>query len=537
MSSNLVRGTFILTLGTFLSKFLGLFYVIPFYSIVSKEGTLLYTNGYIPYTIAISIATAGIPLAVSKFVSKYNAMEEYEVGRQLFRSGIVLMLVTGVLSFLLLFGIAPLLADMIVASKDLTFSQDEVTGVIRAVSFALILVPFMSLVRGFFQGHESMGPSAVSTVVEQIVRIAFLLVGSFTVLYILKGELSTAINVATFAAFIGSLGGIAVLGWYWRKRKPYMDQLASQSKGNVQLTTWEMYRELLTYAGPFVFVGIANPLYQQIDQLTFLLAMIGSGIDPEISETALNALNFTSHKLVIIPVTLAIGLSLTVVPAITKTFFQGNYKSLHAQMNQIFQILLFLTLPACIGLMILAEPMYALFYENDPLGSDILRSYAPVAILFALFSVTAAILQGIDEQRYTLLSLLAGLLVKLSLNIPFIKMFETDGAILATALGYTVAIVINLFVIIKETEFHFGQVIRRGILMLLLTVVMSLAVLSVYYIMEKFFEPNSRLQALWLVLPSVGMGVLTYGLFSLKLGLVYKLFPSQYEKIKAKILG
>ncbi len=84
MSSKLIRGTFILTLGTILSKVLGLIYVIPFYAIIGgKEQAALYQFGYVPYSIFISIATAGVPLAVSKYIAKYNALEEYAVGRKL----------------------------------------------------------------------------------------------------------------------------------------------------------------------------------------------------------------------------------------------------------------------------------------------------------------------------------------------------------------------------------------------------------------------------------------------------------------------
>src|SRR5690606_13949767 len=109
MSSKLLKGTFILTLGTIISKVLGLFYVIPFYSIVGDEGTALYSYSYISYTIFISIATAGVPLAVSKFISKYNALEEYAVGRKLFKSGMIIMLITGIVSFLIMYMTAPIL--------------------------------------------------------------------------------------------------------------------------------------------------------------------------------------------------------------------------------------------------------------------------------------------------------------------------------------------------------------------------------------------------------------------------------------------
>lgn len=218
-SSKLLRGTFILTLGTFISKFLGLFYVIPFYWIMGGAGPMtLYNFGYVPYQIFLGIATAGVPLAVAKYVAKYNAIGEYEIGRRLFRTGVYLMLATGVVSFIAMYALAPVLAGL-QSIEGSGYTVEDVTGVIRAVSFALIVIPVMSLIRGFFQGYQSMGPSAVSQVIEQIVRIAFLLVGSATVLYILQGTVVSAISIATFAAFIGALASIVCLLWYFFKRK------------------------------------------------------------------------------------------------------------------------------------------------------------------------------------------------------------------------------------------------------------------------------------------------------------------------------
>ncbi len=236
MSSKLIRGTFILTLGTMVSKILGLFYVIPFYEIVGYRGTTLYQYSYVPYTIFISIATAGIPLAVSKFIAKYNALDEYAVGRKLFKSGLVVMLATGVGSFLILYFLAPFIAEMVIRDKEQVSSVQDVITVIRAVSFALIVVPFMSLIRGFFQGHQSMGPSAVSQVVEQIVRIVFVLAGAYVVLNILDGSIVTAVSVATFAAFIGAIGSLIVLFWYWFKRKPYLDENLLKDKGTIDIS-------------------------------------------------------------------------------------------------------------------------------------------------------------------------------------------------------------------------------------------------------------------------------------------------------------
>lgn len=534
MSSKLLRGTFILTLGTIISKMLGLFYVIPFNAIVGKEGTTLYQYSYVPYTIFLSIAIAGVPLAISKFIAKYNAMGEYAVGRKLFKSGLLIMTVTGFVSFLILYFSAPVLADMIIRDTDQVTKAEDVITVIRAVSFALIVVPFMSLNRGFFQGHQSMGPTAVSQVVEQIVRIVFLLVGAFVVLYIMKGDMVTAVSVATFAAFIGAIGGLLVLVWYWYKRKPYLDELLLQDKGTLDISLKDMYKEIILYATPFVFVGIANPLFQFIDITTFNRAMVDIGLAKQ-ADFALNSLNFYSHKLVIIPVSLATAFSLTLIPNITKSYVENDWKGLTQQMNQTFQVVLFLTLPAVAGLSLLAEPVYTSFYGFDLYGSEVLRYYAPVAILFALFSVTAAILQGINEQKYTVLSLLVGLLIKLSLNIPLIKMMETKGAVLATALGYVAAVIINLIVIRTFTHYSFTLVWRRSLLIIIFTTIMMAVSGGMYKVISLFLTPQSVWQSILMVLVCAVVGVIVYGYLGLRSKLADLLFGQKINKIKQKL--
>ncbi|MGE6259407.1 putative polysaccharide biosynthesis protein [Heyndrickxia sporothermodurans] len=536
MSSKLIRGTFILTLGTIISKIIGLFYVIPFHAIVGgSEPEALYQFGYVPYTLFISIATAGVPLAVSKYIAKYNALEEYAVGRKLFKSGILLMLITGIISFLMMYLFAPIFAELSMTGvESKNFSIEDVTAVIRAVSFALIIIPVMSLIRGFFQGHQSMGPSAVSQVIEQLVRIVFLLLGAFLVLHVFHGKMVTAISVATFAAFVGGIASLIVLFWYWKKRKHHFDDLLKQDKGSIQVSLRDMYKEIFIYALPFVFVGVSNSLYQYVDQLTFNRGMAAIGKGKEALE-AIGILNFDSHKLVIIPVSLATSFSLTLVPLITESFAKGRRLELVRQVDQTFQVLLFLTIPAALGLSLLAHPVFTVFYEHNTLGTDVLEHYAPVAILFALFSVTAAILQGINEQRFTILSLLVGLLIKLSFNIPLIKLFETNGAVYATALGYTASILINLIVIKLFARYPFKTIIRRTILILLLNAVMAAIVIFLYKILTFVLTPDSKWQALMIVIICGAVGAIVYGYLGLRSKLADKLFGERMKKVKEKL--
>lgn len=536
MSSKLIRGTFILTLGTFISKFLGLFYVIPFDDLLKghEEGASLYQYGYVPYTIFLTVATAGVPLAVSKFVSKYNAIGEYAVGRRLFKSGLVLMTLTGIVSFLIMYAFAPIFAEMTIKSDEQVISVAQVTTVIRAVSFALIIIPFMSLIRGFFQGHQSMGPTAVSQVIEQIVRIVFLLGGIYVVLNILDGSVTTAIAVATFAAFVGGLASLGALIWYWFKRKPHLDELLEEDRGQEEVSLRSMYKEIIAYSIPFIFVGLANPLFQLVDQITFNTAMSAIG-NAKVSDHAFAVLNFYTHKLVIIPVSLATAFSMTLIPLITTSYTSGDRKTMRRNIDQTFQILLFLTVPAALGIALLAEPTYTMFYHSDELGTSILRSYAPVAILFALFAVTAAILQGIDEQKFTIFSLLVGLLLKLVLNIPLIRLFETQGAVIATVIGYAVAILINLYVIKKYARYQFRLIMRRTMFIGALNAVMAVVVIVLYGILVQFLNPESGFQSILLVAICGGVGALVYFYLSLRSKLADRLFGDKITRIRSKL--
>ncbi len=352
----------------------------------------------------------------------------------------------------------------------------------------------------------------------------------------LKGSVVTAIGVATFAAFIGGIASLIVLLWYWRKRKPKLDEQRLQSKGelNVSLVSLgNMYKEIIVYAFPFVMVGIANPLYTFIDQLTFNSAMAaGSQAVNYLDAYGTLSLN---HKLVIIPVSLATAFAMTLVPLITESFVNDDRKILFRQLDQTIQVLLFITLPAALGLMILAEPFYTVFYGYSDLGTEVLRTYAPVAILFALYSVTAAILQGINEQRFTILSLLTGILIKLSLNIPLIKAFGTDGAIYATALGYFVSIVINLIVIKIFAKYPLRLVYRRVLLIVIFNIAMLVPVYFIYLGLHSIMNPESRLQGLLLIFICAAIGAGIYGYLSLKSGLADRLFGERLTRVKKKL--
>lgn len=532
--SRLLRGTLILSAATFFSKFIGLIFVIPFTNLVEEPGMALYGYAYIPYTILLSISTMGIPLAVSKFVSKYNALGDYAAGRKLLKSGLLVMTLTGFLAFLILYMLAPVLAHQIIDERGgKGNSIEDITLVIRMVSTALIIVPSMSLIRGYFQGFQSMGPTAVSQVVEQIVRILFILIASFIVMNILDGETTTAVALSTFAATLGAVAGLIVLIWYWAKRKPHLQKMYDKSKPVADISLKDIYLETIKYAIPFVAVGLAIPLYQMIDQFTIVNTLSDYGYTQEESESVFAIITQIAHKLVMIPVSLATALALTLIPVITKSFTQNNQDLLHKQITQTFQMVLFLTAPAAIGLAVLAYPAYGALFGMPTMetGGFYLRWYAPTAIWFALFTVTAAILQGLNQQRFAFISLSVGFLAKLLLNKPFLLVFAGTGSIIATNIGYTLSILFNLYIIKKYSGFSFKWVYRRTVLMTVFIVIMSITVVVITSLLGK---PVTRLDTIIELTVGILTGGAVYLFLSYRSGLLTIILGDRIRFLKRK---
>ena len=188
-----------------------------------------------------------------------------------------------------------------------------------------------------------------------------------------------------------------------------------------------------------------------------------------------------------------------------------------------------------IGLIVLSDEFYQFLYSKSEVGAEILASYAPVAILFGLFTVTAAILQGIDRHKWIVFTSLLGLLFKLALNIPLIKLFETNGAIMATAIGYSVAVGINIVIITKTLHYRSTMVFRRLILIGILNLVMFVAVVFTLKGLTAISPADGKMHSFLYILICAVVGAAIYGYLSLKTGLAQKLFGDKLTRLTNKL--
>ena len=261
----MLRGTAWLTAGNFISRLLGAIYIIPWYIWMGKHGAEangLFTMGYNIYAWFLLISTAGIPVAVAKQVAKYNTIDKAEYSFTLIREFLKFMVLLGGIFAVLMYLFSPIFATLSGGGK-------ELIPIMQSLSWAVLIFPSMSVIRGFFQGFNNLKPYALSQVAEQLIRIIWMLLATFFIMNFGSKNYVSAVTQSTFAAFVGMLASVAVLGYFLWKEGMLQAILQRPSTGNTihgRELLWDTIREAI----PFIITGSAIQLFQIIDQMTFI---------------------------------------------------------------------------------------------------------------------------------------------------------------------------------------------------------------------------------------------------------------------------
>ena len=143
--NSFVEGAMISTIGIVLCKIIGILYVIPFRAIIGTKGAILYSYAYTIYSVFASLSSTGIPSAMAKTVSEYNALEYYDAQERAYKLGKWLIVIIGIICFLVLFIFAPQISYLIIGDLEGGNTIEDITYVIRVISTALLFIPILSV--------------------------------------------------------------------------------------------------------------------------------------------------------------------------------------------------------------------------------------------------------------------------------------------------------------------------------------------------------------------------------------------------------
>jgi len=506
-----VKGAAILGVAGLVSKLLGAVYRIPYQNIAGDIGLYVYMQVYPLYSTLLILATAGFPIAISKIVSERLAVGDALGARKAFRVASISLLVLGLFFFFLLYAGAPLVSRFM--------GDEHLTQPLRAVAWSLPLVPMVAILRGYFQGQQNMMPTGVSQVIEQLVRVIFILAAAFWAMMVYHDEYLAGTG-AVFAAFPGALAAIVVLLVYWRRnnRSPIASGITA---GQPLAKTWsnrDVLRSLLYYALPICLGALVLPLIPLVDSLTVVNLLQWSGVHEDAAKLVKGAFD-RGQPLIQFGTFFATSLSLALVPAISEAVAQGKHQLIANRTEVALRLTFLLGLPASFGLALLAEPINVMLY-GDANGTEALAIQA-FTILFATLGIaTSGILQGLGRVTLPARNLFIGVLVKLVLNVALVPFWGISGAALATVMAYLAAMLCNMAAIRKYTGALFGlrQIVGKPLLSVVIMAVVVLAAEWLSTLILHEIIKTGRLLNTLVGLTAVGAGGVTYLLALLKTG-------------------
>ncbi|WP_294607461.1 polysaccharide biosynthesis protein [uncultured Streptococcus sp.] len=528
----MVRGTAWLTASNFLSRLLGAFYIIPWYAWMgthAEQANALFGMGYNIYAVFLLISTAGIPVAIAKQVSKYNALGQEETSYHLLRKILKLTSILGLIFAAIMYLGSPLLAAWSGGGEDLV-------RVMKSLSWALLIFPSMSVLRGFFQGFNNLKPYAMSQIAEQIIRVIWMLLTAYIIMNIGSGDYVNAVVQSTFAAFIGMIASVLVLVVFlWREGK--WQAIFAGNTNDVTVDTQALILETIKEAIPFIITGAAIQLFQIVDQMSFINTMTSftsySNKDLQILYAFLSS---NPNKITMILVSIATAIAGAGIPLLTENFVNKDKKAAAQLVVNNLQMLWMVLFPALVGAIILAEPIYTLFYGAPSNTALWLFVGALIQVIFlALYSLLAPMLQALFEPRKAILYFVYGLVVKIVLQIPFIYVFQAYGPLISTAIGLAVPIVLMYRRIHEVTGFN-RQGLRRSILLMtLLALIMGVVMAIAAYGLHFAISPTTRLGSVVYIALVGAIGVLVYGFLTLATHLLDKLIGTRAKTLRQKL--
>ena len=497
----LVKGAALLGVAAVISKLLGTLQKIPLQNVAGDGAYGIYTVVYPFYILILFLATAGFPVAVSAFVSQRLAEGDQRGAERVLRVAAVLLTVSGFAGFALLF----LGADTIAA----WIGNIETAPALRSVSYALLFVPVMAALRGYFQGGHDMAPTAVSQVVEQFVRVGtmILVLVLFTVRHMEDRYVAAG---ATFGAVTGACAGMAVMLAYWfrHKRRLRSAQRAStESPGEPYV---RLAGRLLRFAIPVCLGAIAVPVMSIVDTFT-LPRLLGDPAMTDAEVMAVYGVYARGLPLVQMVAMLVSAIAVALVPAIAEARVHSDLRAVRQRTELSMRLTWIVGTAASVGLAVTAWPVNWMLY-TDGQGTSAMVILAFTAVFSTLNITTASVLQGMNAPVWPAVHLLIAAALKLALNVVLTPAMGMNGAALAGVLAFAFAALLNVIVIVRTTGVTLSvshYVWRTGAALLLMAGATAIWTIGAISLLELVVD-SERIRYTVTAVSAIVLGVVIY---------------------------
>ena len=500
-NSKFLKGTMILTISSIIVKVIGSLNWIILSRVLGGEGIGLYQMGFPIYLMAITVSSAGVPVAISIITSEKLANKDYRGAKRVFNVSLRLLLVSGLIfSSALLFGADFLINQHIIRDARAYYS-------IIALAPAVFFVTFLASFRGYLQGWQIMTPTATSEVLEQLVRVITMLV--FADLFMPYG-LAYAAGGASMGAGAGAFCALLVLMWFYRRLKRRLhEEIEAQDDSIPVESAGHIIKRLLKLALPVSLTSLMLPIGANLDLLIVPQRLEVAGFDVRHATELFGYLTGMAVPLVNLATIFTAAMTISLVPSISESKALERFDAIRDKIRLAFRVAMIITFPCFMGLFFLAEKVAALIY-NAPGAAGAIQTMSVGILFLGMHQISTGILQGLGKTAIPVINMILACLVKVGMSwwLTAIPLLGIKGASMATVADFAVAAIINMGFIYKYTGFTFslGSLLKP----LLAAGVMGAVIYAVLGITEQL--------GMWCVLFAMVAAVPSYALALLAFG-------------------
>ncbi len=451
-----VKGAAILAGMGFISKLIGAVYTIATTNIVGTHGMSYYTTAFPVYTFLLAISSAGLPVAISKMVSERVAHSDYKAAHEVFLKAIRAMVVIGLVTTIFMIALSKPIASIL--------GRPDASLTIMAIAPSLFFVAIISAYRGYFQGMQQMMPTAVSQVIEQIIKVVAGLLLAW--LWIGKGEIYGAAGAVVGITISEVIAFVYLLILYQRRKSDFHTDIMSTQYTDL---TQHIGRKLIYLATPIIVGACAMPLVQLADTaiitntLNSMKSILLFGkeviLNSHIVDSLFSLLTAYVNPIVNMPAVFSLALAVSLVPSISTSKARGDMAGISNKAGIGVKLSLLIGLPCAAGLYLLATPIIHLLFaklsgDNLLIAGNLMEIMAFAVLFLTVLQTMTGILQGLGKTYLPVINLFIGIGVKILFSVFLIRIpgINVQGAAYGTVACYAIAALLDVICVIKYAK-------------------------------------------------------------------------------------
>ncbi|MFR3031500.1 MAG: polysaccharide biosynthesis C-terminal domain-containing protein [Blautia sp.] len=390
-----------------ISKIIGLIYKRPLSSMLGNEGFACFQFAQNIYFILLMIASFSIPQAVSKIMAEKIAFRRYRDAQKVFRGALIYAVVVGgVVALFCLFGASILIPN----------NMSNARLALRVLSPTIFLSGILGVFRGYFQAYRNMMPTSLSQILEQVANacVALLMVHFMQVSFAsASGSVQQRWGAAgaTMGTGAGVLSALLLMLLIYGVNKKYIRKRIARDRVSEDESYGEVLRTIVLIASPIILSAFIYNVNGYINSYMYSSIMEYKGVAEDVVK-ALYSQNSYFMTIINIPLTLASTAPTSMIPEVSAHYAYGDVRSANGKTDQATWISMLISIPAAVGLAVLAGPVTRLLFPvSTSVAANILAIGAVTIVLNGCSNISNGVLQGIGKPKIPMINAAISLVV------------------------------------------------------------------------------------------------------------------------------